>query len=251
VTTEDTAARGAELPGARYEELVDSLIELTLRMTEDASVRDTLHSILALALGLVPGCDAASVTVIDGKGQPSTIVATDDQTQELDRRQYALGDGPCLDAARRQQVNRWTLGEAVQRWPEFTGVATELGLHSYLAAGLGTAERPLGALNLSSRSPDGFDHLDEKVVALFTAPATAAIMVAGRYAEAHELAGQLQQAMQSRSVIDQALGIIMAESRCTAGEAFATLSRASNNRSMKLRELAAEIVGRVTGGQAG
>jgi transcriptional regulator with GAF, ATPase, and Fis domain len=247
VTSKDLADQ-EELPGGRYEDLVGSLIGLTLRMTEDSSVRDTLHSILALALGLVPGCDAASVTVLDDQGQPGTVVATDDGTYELDRRQYALGDGPCLDAARRQQVNRWTLGEATERWPEFTSLATGLGLHSYLAAGLGTGERPLGALNLSSRGTDGFDHLDEKVVALFTAPAAAAIMVAGRYAEAHALAGQLHQAMQSRSVIDQAIGIIMAESRCTAAEAFATLSRASNNRSIKLRELAAEIVGRVAGG---
>ena len=105
----------------------------------------------------------------------------------------------------------------------------------------------MGALNLSSRDPDGFSQLDEDLISLFTVPAAAAIVVVGRYFEARDLAGQLEQALQSRSVIDQAIGIIMAESRCDADQAFATLTRASNNRNMKLRDLATEIVTRVGG----
>src|SRR5450755_1936266 len=143
------------LPGERYEELVASLTELGRTLTEDESVRDTLQSILALALRSVPACHAASVTVLDDQGQPSTYAATDEETYELDRRQYLLHDGPCLDAARRQQVNRWSLAEAEQQWPDFTNLATELGLRSYLAAGLGLGDQRLGALNLSSREPDG------------------------------------------------------------------------------------------------
>ena len=123
----------------RYEDLVESLTELARTLTENESVRDTLGSILALALRSIPSCHAASVTVLDAKDQPSTIAATDEKTYELDRRQYVLNDGPCLDAARRQQVNRWSLHEAEQRWPEFTSLAEEMGLRSYLSAGLGLA----------------------------------------------------------------------------------------------------------------
>ena len=158
-----------------------------------------------------------------------------------------LHDGPCLDAARRQQVNRWTLHQAEQRWPEFTVLAEEMGLRSYLSAGLGLAGRTLGALNLSSHDTDGFSQLDEDLIALFTVPAAAAIVVVGRYAEARDLAEQLEQALGSRAVIDQAIGIVMAESRCDADQAFTMLTRASNNRNMKLRDLASEIVTRVGG----
>lgn len=235
------------LPGERYEDLVEALTALALTLTEDGSVRDTLRSILTLALRSVPGCHAASVTVLDDKGQPSTFAATDENTYELDRRQYVLHDGPCLDAARRQQVNRWSLREAEQRWPEFTSLAEEMGLRSYLSAGLGITGRSLGALNLSSHDPDGFDRLDEELISLFTAPAAAAIVVVSRYSEARDLAAQLEQALRSRAVIDHAIGIIMAESHCDAHQAFAKLSRASNNRNMKLRDLAAEIVTRVGG----
>ena len=231
----------------RYKDLVESLTELARTLTETESVNGTLNSILALALRSIPGCHAASVTVLDGD-QPRTIAGTDEATYELDRRQYLLHDGPCLDAARRQEVNRWTLHEAEQRFPDFTSLAEEMGLRSYLSAGLSLAGRTLGALNLSSHDPDGFSQLDEDMLALFTVPAAAAIVVADRYVEARDLSEQLEQALVSRAVIDQAIGIVMAESRCDADQAFATLTRASNNRNMKLRDLAAEIVARVGSG---
>jgi GAF domain-containing protein len=231
----------------RYQDAVASLSGLVRALAEDESVPETMQSILKLALRSVPGCHGASVTMLDDEGKPGTIAATDEDTYELDRRQDALRDGPCLDAARRQQVNRWNHREAEQRWPEFTQVATEMGLRSYLSAGLGWAGRPLGALNLSSRDSDGFSELDEGILALFTSPAAAVIVVAGRYAEARDLAAQLEQALRSRAVIDQAIGIVMAESRCDADQAFGTLRRASNNRNMKLRDLATEIVLRVGG----
>jgi GAF domain-containing protein len=235
-------------PAERYEDLIDSLTELAGVLTHSESVRETLTAILTLALRTVPGCHAASVTVLDDGGRPGTIAATNDQTYELDRRQYDLADGPCLDAARRHVVNRWSLEEAEQRFPEFTGLAREMGLRSYLSAGLSLAGRQLGALNLSSREPDGFSQLDEDMLTLFTVPAAAAIVAADRYANARELSGQLEQALKSRAVIDRAVGIVMAESRCSADEAFATLSRASNNRNVKLRDLATEIVQRFDSG---
>jgi GAF domain-containing protein len=232
--------------GERYGDLVESLTDLARALTETESVRDTLQSILALALRSIPGCDAASITVLDDKGRPSTIAATDEETYELDRRQYLLHDGPCMDAVRRQQANRWNLHEAEERWPDFTHLAEELGLQSYLSAGLGLAGRRLGALNLASRQTDGFSQLDEDLISLFTVPSAAAIVVVGRYFEARDLAANLEQALQSRAVIDHAIGIIMAESRCDADQAFAILNRASNNRNIKLRELATEIVMQVS-----
>jgi GAF domain-containing protein len=235
------------LLSGRYQDAIASLSELIRALDEDESVPETMQSILKLVLRLVPECHGASVTVLDDEGKPSTITATDEEAYELDRRQNALRDGPCLDAARRQQVNRWDHREAEQRWPEFTRVATEMALRSYLSAGLGWAGRPLGALNLSSRDSDGFSQLDEGILALFTSPAAAVIVVASRYTEARDLSAQLEQALRSRAVIDQAIGIVMAESRCDADHAFGTLRRASNNRNMKLRDLATEIVMRVGG----
>jgi transcriptional regulator with GAF, ATPase, and Fis domain len=247
--TDEPPAQAAVTEG-RYSDAVASFAELARALAAHESVPDALQSILALILRLVPQCHAASVTVLDEKFVPSTIMATDEETYEMDRRQYALHDGPCLDAARHQQVNRWSLQEAKQRWPDFTRLAEELGLRSYLSAGLSWDDRPLGALNLSCRETDGFDQVDEQMLSLFTAPATAAIVVTRRYSEIRDLAAQLEQALQSRATIDQAIGIVMAESRCNPADAFAILGRASNNRNMKLRDLAAEIGARVGGRQS-
>ena len=132
-------------PGERYEDLIEVFTVLSRTLAEDESVHDTLQSILTLARRLVPGCSAASVTVLDEQGHPATIAATDEETRQLNRRQYLLHDGPCLDAAlRRQQVNHWNLREAEQQWPDFTSLAKELGLRSYLPAGLGLGSQ-LGA----------------------------------------------------------------------------------------------------------
>ena len=244
--TDEPSAQAARTEG-RYSDAVASFAELARALAEHESVPDALQSILALILRLVPQCHAASITVLDEKFEPSTIMATSEETYETDRRQYALHDGPCLDAARRQQVNRWSLQEAKQRWPDFTRLAEELGLRSYLAAGLSWDDRPLGALNLYCRETDGFDQVDEQMRSLFTAPATAVIVVTRRYSKARDLAAQLEQALQSRAAIDQAIGIVMAQSRCDPAEAFAILGRASNNRNMKLRDLAVEIVAQVGG----
>ena len=96
------------LPG-RYEELVGSLTGLARALAEDESVQDTLQSILALTLRLIPGCHAASVTVLEPDGEPYTVAATDGATEELDRRQYLLPDGPCLAAAPGRRHHRSVL----------------------------------------------------------------------------------------------------------------------------------------------
>ena len=232
-------------PGGRYEDLIEVFTVLSRTLAEDESVHDTLQSILALALRLVPGCSAASVTVLDEQGHPATIAATDDDTRELDRRQYLLHDGPCLDAARRQQVNRWSLPEAEQRWPDFTSLAKEVGLRSYLAAGLSLGDQRLGALNLSSR--------DTMASAAGSRAGCGVHPVRlGRDRERGPVCagprpgGAAQPGADLLAVIDQAIGIMMAESKYGAEQSLEVLKRAWNVRRMKLRDLAAEIVTRVS-----
>lgn len=258
----------------RYQDLAGSLTEIAATLAEGESVADALDSILRLALRTIPGCHCASATVFDADGRPSTMAATDDSIRELERRQYELADGPGLDAARRLTVNRWSQDEIEQRWPEFSMLAKEAGLRSYLSAGLGftgageprpagnaVADRgarsgepghgaaglSLGAINLACRDDDGFSQLDEELLTLVSGPASATVVLISRYYQARELVDQLSNGLSSRSEIDQAIGILMAESRCDADTAFTTLARASNNRNVKLRDLAAEIVARFSG----
>ncbi|WP_376766921.1 GAF and ANTAR domain-containing protein [Spinactinospora alkalitolerans] len=230
----------------RYGDIVTALSELTRVLSVEESMPETLQRILELAMRLIPGCHAASVTVLDAEGRPATAASTSAENQELDQRQYALGDGPCLDAARRHGINRCRMGEAEQTWPEFTAIATSMGLRSYLSAGMVADDRPVGALNLSSRDVDGFDALDETFIAMFSVPAAAVIAGRDRYERTRGLAVQLERALDSRATIDRAVGIIMAQSNCDAEQAFERLRRSSNNQNVKLRDLAGRIVSQVS-----
>src|SRR5436305_3683669 len=78
--------------GERYGDLVETLTDLARTLTESESVRDTLQSILALALRSIPGCHAASMTLLDDKEQPRTGAASREKKYELDRRQYPPHD---------------------------------------------------------------------------------------------------------------------------------------------------------------
>lgn len=228
----------------RYGDIVTVLSELTQILAVEQSTPETLQSILELSLKLIPGCHAASVTKFDEDGMPATVVATDAATFELDQGQYQLAEGPCLNAARNQTINRCRIDEAEQAWPEFTEIAASLGLRSYLSAGLVSDGRAVGALNLSSRDSAGFDSLDEAFIAMFSVPAAAVLVGRDRQERTSELVSQLEKALDSRAVIDQAVGVIMAQSQCRAEEAFERLRRASNNQNVKLRELATRIVER-------
>jgi AmiR/NasT family two-component response regulator len=107
-------------------------------------------------------------------------------------------------------------------------------------------DKYIGALNIYSGEPDAFG--DDDVAAGQTIAAYAAVAVhnAQTFTKAGELARDLTKAMESRAVIEQAKGIIMHERRCTADEAFALLSRVSQEANIKLRDIAAEMVARAT-----
>ncbi|WP_285758765.1 GAF and ANTAR domain-containing protein [Nocardiopsis ansamitocini] len=235
----------------RYGDVVGALSELTQALAVEEGMPETLQRILDLALKLIPGCHAASVTVLDASGEPVTALGTSEETYRLDQSQYAFGDGPCLDAARRHTINRCHMEEAEQAWPDFTGVAKSMGLRSYLSAGLIDNGTPVGALNLSSRDRDGFDALDEAFIAMFSIPAASVIAGRDRYERTRELADQLKRAMDSRAVIDRAIGIVMVQARCNGDEAFERLRRSSNNQNVKLRELAERIVQQVDASSLG
>ncbi len=111
-----------------------------------------------------------------------------------------------------------------------------------------TAEgKHIGALNLYATIPEAFGPAETRRAESFAANATGAIALAVRQAASADLTSQLRAALASRAVIDQALGVIMAQERCTHDQAFAVLRSASQNRNIKLHDIAAEIVTSVSG----
>jgi GAF domain-containing protein len=130
----------------------------------------------------------------------------------------------------------------MERWPAFAAAANDVGMRSFLASPLIAADQAIGSLNLYSTSPDGFDELDDALVALFSAQASVALANARLYRSAQRLSDQLQEALDSRAVIEQAKGVLMAQHRVGPEEAFELLRDRSQRENRKLRDVAREVV---------
>lgn len=199
------------------------------------TVSDTLAEIARLALEATGG-DAAGVTWVSGR-RLSTVASTEALALELDNAQYDAERGPCIAAVTGGTVTRVDDTIADATWPEFAEAAATRGIRSTVSFPI-AAGRVFGALNIYGRGALRFE--DDESVAPFAAQAA----VAGALDAARLYADQLTAAIESRAVIDQAKGIIMAAAGCDADAAFDVLVRQSQHENRKVREIAAEIVAR-------
>jgi transcriptional regulator with GAF, ATPase, and Fis domain len=135
------------------------------------------------------------------------------------------------------------------RWPDWTDRAVEAGVHSSLSIGLPIHEEVTAALNVYATEPEAFD--DDAIVLgqTFAGYAAVAIANAHLYDAQASLAQHMEAAMQSRAVIEQAKGIIMGSRRCTADDAFAILTKVSQETNRKLRDVAAALVATAAPGE--
>jgi GAF domain-containing protein len=223
--------------------LSEGIAELSRLLVNEEAVDDTLQRVADLACRNLGGADVAGVTLLrDGK--PTTAVYTDPTSPEVDSAQYETGVGPCLDAFRHQQVFRIESTTEDETWPEFSKACAEHGIMSTLSLPLGVRGNGIGALNLYSKKPEAFSEDDEQVGLMFAAQASVALANAQLYNSAYRLTQQLQEALISRAVIDQAKGILMARHGTGADEAFNVLRTTSQSENRKLRDLAQEMVDR-------
>jgi hypothetical protein len=229
-----------------------ALLELTESLRAGQPRDETLARMAARAVTLVPGADAASVTLVEN-GVPATVAATEQNVLPLDQAQYSAGDGPCLQATRTETVVRADFEDARTRWPVFADAAAGAGVRTMLScplfvraddAGRDAAchHHLSGALNVWSRSPDRFDPVHAALLAVFTTAMSGVILTAARWATAQGETRSLITAMESRDVISTAKGIVMARRHLSVDEAFAWLVAVSQRTNRKVRDLAAVIV---------
>jgi GAF domain-containing protein len=207
----------------------------------DDDLNTMLTKIILITTEAVSGCDLASITLIrDGK--PMTPVFTEKIALALDESQYASGDGPCLAAIRHRGVEQSTTASE-ERWPAFNAAAARHGVVATLSVPLVDGETAPGGLNLYSKTAP-FDDEAQRIACAYADQLGLAAANAASYKGAAELAEQLQEALESRAVIEQAKGILMAAQKCSPDAAFDILRRASQNQNRKLRHVATDIVNR-------
>lgn len=201
------------------------------------SVTDTLDRISASATDLVEGCTAAGVLVLHDQ-KVETLTATEQLVVDSDRLQEELAEGPCFDAARTSQGERTfrisDLPTESERWPVFAPRARALGVGSMMGFLLFTEDDDLGALNLYSHEPGALTEASELAGWLLASHAAVALSAARTYA-------QMEQAVATRHVIGEAMGILMGSHRLTEDQAFDVLRRYSQDNNVKLREVARQV----------
>ena len=200
-----------------------------------------LGDLVHVAARQTPSADSCGLTLARDSGGV-TVACTDQLAERADERQYQLDDGPCLQAMREGVVVRVADMTRDHRWGPYPELAAQVGVRSSLSIPLVVEERSRGALNFYSTEPGSFTERDEEVATRWAAQATGALAVALRIADGNDRAEQLLGGLDSRTTIGQAVGLVMAQERCRADEAFRLLTLASQRRNVKLREVAAGIV---------
>lgn len=228
--TSDTPADPSQRAG-----LLALLGDAARSLAGEPTVQQTLEAVVRYARDMIPGCADAGISLSQA-GKLTTPAATDPGVLVGDQWQYELRQGPCLDAIREAEVVWSPDITADERWPQWGArAAAELGVGSMLCFQLYTTRTTHGALNLYGTSIDAFSDADRILGASFAAVAAAAI----RSAEAED---QLHSAVASRMIIGQAQGILMERFALSPANAFAVLSRISQDTNTKLIVVAEEIV---------
>lgn len=236
---------GQERFTARLDEVTVAMDSLTAMLDRGLDLGKMLQAVCEHAVQVAPGADMASLTLVRD-GVPETVASTDQATVNFDREQYRLGDGPCVRAAESGLPIRVDVRTVEGRWPEFAAAARNLGVASFLAAPLTVDEDMAGAINLFGFGEHGFSDLETKILELYTSAVVFGLRSARRYFDARELVGQLNRALETRAVIEQAKGILMAAHRITAEDAFQLLVKRSQDGNRKLYDVAAEFVAAVS-----
>lgn len=205
-------------------------------MQDEDSPQEAMERAVMVGTKIIPGCVAAGVCVVYRGDRIDTHATSTDELRQIDALQHELDEGPCLDALRQEHTVVSDDLSTDTRWPSWgPQVVERLGLRSSVSYRLYSNDKDLGALNLYGKDKTAFtaeDIQDGLALAAHVGVALAA---------AQEVE-QLEKALSGRTVIGQATGILMERFDLTPDRAFSVLSRMSQQRNVKLREIAEQIV---------
>lgn len=215
----------------------EAVVETARRLSKSLKPGDldhTLSQITAAAVEVLPAVDFCSITILHADGSLETAAPTAELLWDLDRAQYEFREGPCYEAAVDTVHVISPDLEVDVRFPRYAAAAVRLGIRAQAGIRLFDAPKSRGALNLYAGTVGAFEDLGS-LGALFAHQSAVAI------GYAHEIR-ELQEAVRTRGLIGQAIGVVMERYKLTDQRAFAFLTRLSQHRNIKLRRVAEEIL---------
>ncbi len=210
------------------------LAEMALELEHEREPATMLKRVSEYARHVLEA-DDTGIMRVHTRQRIETPAATSERVDEAHQLQVRFDEGPCLDAITGKATYRTDDTASDLRWPRWGPAAAELGIRSVVGVRLATRSRGYGSLNVYADRPSAFDDGDAEIAELLAAHATAA------FAAAEQSAG-LRTALESRTTIGQAQGILMQKFDITSDAAFAFLRRISQDENRRLADVAEAIV---------
>lgn len=199
----------------------------------------TFHELAELTQRAIGEASYVSVTVLGQRG-PHTAAFTGDVALRLDGRQYETGHGPCLDAAVSMSAVHVVVDDAAAPYPDFRRSAAAEGVTHSLSVGIPATGLIVGGLNLYGSSGP-FSAQSARMIRIFAGIAGLAYAAKVGEGEAPSVV-QLEQALATREVVNQAQGVLMARLACSRAEAFLTLARLADEQGITVHQAAQTLV---------
>lgn len=233
---------------SREQRVADAFVRVADTLTADFDIIDLLHTLVTECVALLD-VDAGGLVIADENGDLQLVASTSEQAQLVEIMQLSAGVGPCVDA--------FTTGSPVtvadilvdgDRWPAFQEAARTQGFRAVFATPMRLRGEVLGAMNLFSVEPGGPSEADAVIAQALADIATIGILHERSIRETHILNEQLQRALESRVLIEQAKGVLAATASLDMDEAFTTLRDYARAHRMPLRDVAQQVAARTLTG---
>lgn len=225
-------------PVGRIDDRVNSLEDMR---SQGQTLDRLVGTIGGLAVESLEGWDAAATSLATGN-EVATYGATDGRVNPIDQAQYDAGSGPCIDALKSGEVQYFDGNSVPAPWRQFAEAAGHHQIHSVLSFPLKLDGHSVGAINLYSNERDALRPGHREEGALFATQVTIAVANARDLMMKEAQVAQLEEALESRTMIGQATGLVMAQEGLTADEAFEKLVKVSQKANIKLREIAQSYI---------
>ena len=211
------------------------LADILLALHEAADSEQTVQRVAEFASSAIQ-CDDAGVLLTHARNRVETAAATSLAVSQAHQLQVELDEGPCLEALEHHDtIYRVSDAATELRWPQWSRAVVELGYRSVVSVPLATKDRCYGSLNVYAARPDAFDDDDVAVTTILARHASVALT------SSRDVEG-LRRAVDARKLIGMAMGLVMERYDVEPDQAFEVLRRYSQDRNVKLREVARGIV---------
>jgi GAF domain-containing protein len=224
--------------GAELRQALDQLADLR---QGPVTLEDALERVVAAADALF-GVDGTALMLVDRDQVLRNLVASDELAEPLEELQAAHGEGPCVDAFDdKEPVAAGDLADGGQ-WPSFSPPAVDQGLRAVLASPIPYSDQAVGVVAVFDGQPHPWTDAESEAIVAFTDLVALLVLNAMEASERGRVASELQVALDSRVVIEQAKGVLVGRHGLTTRQAFERLRRQARDQRRPLTEVARAVV---------